>query len=111
MLRIPTLVSQSFKPMTSERIRKRAVASTFLSLLYKRSSCDPHAFHHATVVLAAACFSVQRSLHSSSRAVRIWEAIFHLCLWLPCLGSRSCSLSCPVPPTLASDRQHPSCAT
>ena len=110
MLGTPTLVSQSFRPMTSERIRKRAVASAFLSPLYRRSGYDPHMSCYTTAVLAAARFSTQRSLHSSSRAVRIWETGFHLCLWLPCLGSKNRSLPRPVPLALAAVRRAPSWA-
>src|SRR5947207_2330548 len=94
--------------MTSERIRKRAVASAFLSSLYRCNGCDPHAFHHATAVLAAARFLTQHSLHSSSRAARIWETGFHLCLWLPCLGSKDRPLPCSL--ALATVRRLPSWA-
>src|SRR5947209_14889095 len=91
--------------MTSERIRKRAVASAFLSPLYRRSGCVAHSFRHATALLAAARLSIHRNLHSSSRAVRIWETGFHLCLWLPCFGSEDRCLSCPA---LAAVRRRPS---
>src|SRR5436309_5505695 len=101
MLGTPIRVSQSFRPMISERIRKRAVASAFLSPLYRRNGFDPHAFRHATAVLAVARFSFQRCLHSSSRAVRIWETGFCLHLWFPCSGPGDRSPTCPVPPTLA----------